>query len=45
MGTYYYTNGDIYKGEWKGGKLNGEGNYIYKSGKAIYKGNWVDGKK
>ena len=24
-GTYYYNNGDVYKGEWKNGKKSGKG--------------------
>ena len=42
---YYYSNVDIYKGEWVNGKPHGEGNYIYNGNKGVYKGNWKDGKK
>lgn len=26
LGTYYYTNGNKYQGEWKNDKVNGKGN-------------------
>lgn len=43
-GTYYYSNGDIYKGEWHDGKQHGEGVYIYVPN-SVYKGHWVNGSK
>lgn len=38
-----YSNGDVYEGEFHGGKCSGSGvYYYYKSGR--YEGDWVDGK-
>ena len=44
-GTYYYSNGDIYKGDWLNGRQHGDGNYIYATDKGVFKGTWKDGKK
>ena len=30
QGSFFYTNGDIYSGEWKAGKKHGEGTYFAK---------------
>lgn len=30
-GTYFYANGDRYKGEWKWNKKHGHGVYTYKN--------------
>ena len=39
-----YVDGNIYKGEWKNDKINGQGKYTFASGQ-IYDGEWVYGKK
>ena len=31
-GTYMFTNGDKYEGQWKEGKMNGRGNYEFANG-------------
>lgn len=31
-GTYHYSNGDRYKGQWKWNKMHGHGVYTYLSG-------------
>ena len=38
-----YYNNHLYEGEWKNSKINGQGQYIYRSG-AIYEGEWKDNK-
>ena len=43
-GTIYFTNGDIYEGDWKDDKANGKGKFIWKSGN-IYEGDWKDDNK
>ncbi|MDC3140435.1 hypothetical protein OBA40_03660, partial [Alphaproteobacteria bacterium] len=42
LGTFNYDNGNKYIGEYKNGKINGQGKFFYKSG-AIYDGNNKDG--
>lgn len=37
-----YPNGDVYEGEWKGGKPDGKGKMTYVNG-AIYEGDWKKG--
>ena len=44
VGTYTFANGDIYDGEHKDNKANGQGTYAYASG-ATYVGEWLDGKR
>ena len=41
-GTMKYNNGDIYEGEWKEDKPDGEGKYFFKN-KSSYKGNFREG--
>ena len=43
FGTYTYTNGDKYVGEWKNGKRNGYGTYAFANGNK-YVGEWKSGK-
>ena len=47
QGTYTWSNGDKYVGEWKDGKENGQGTITktYRDGKFIYVGEWKDAKK
>ncbi|CAM1340129.1 MORN repeat-containing protein [Tenacibaculum aestuarii] len=40
-GTFFYTNGDKYEGNWKDGKRYGEGTFYTKSGRKIV-GYWKD---
>ena len=40
-GVAYYDNGDVYDGEWRGGKKEGNGNYTWQN-EVRYEGNWVD---
>lgn len=39
-----YINGDIYDGNWKDDKKNGNGVYKWKNGN-VYKGFYIDDKK
>ncbi|GIQ79822.1 hypothetical protein KIPB_003641 [Kipferlia bialata] len=43
FGSYRYTNGDVYKGEWQGGEPSGYGTKRYHTG-CVYTGNWAGGK-
>ncbi len=43
LGTYTFSNGAKYEGEWKDGKVHGEGTYTFLDG-AKYEGEWKDGK-
>ena len=43
-GAYKWSNGDVYKGQWKDGFLHGQGIYKWKDG-TVYDGQWKDGKK
>ena len=36
-----HANGDIYQGEWKNGKANGEGVFVDTNG-SMYKGQWLN---
>jgi hypothetical protein len=40
-GTYEYTDGDKYTGEWRDGEKNGLGTYIWSSGN-YFKGEWFN---
>jgi len=37
-------NGDVYLGEWRDGRKNGQGTYTYKSNGQKYEGEWIDDK-
>jgi hypothetical protein len=43
-GIYYYTNGDIYAGEWRDNVFQGRGRYIFAGGE-YFEGDLVNGKK
>jgi hypothetical protein len=32
IGAYYYTNGNLYTGEWKDDKMYGRGTYVFING-------------
>ena len=42
-GTYRYANGNVYKGEWRYGKYDGEGKLTFANGDE-YEGSFFDGK-
>ena len=44
-GTYTYTNGDTYEGEWVDGMRHGQGSYTFKGTGTKYSGTWVNGRK
>lgn len=44
-GIKKYFNEDVYKGNWKHGKMQGYGKYIYAADGNVYEGDWIDGKK
>lgn len=44
LGTFWFPNGDIYKGEWKDDIISGSGVMIYADG-TRYEGNWSNGKR
>merc|ERR1711879_719068 len=44
MGTYTWTNGNEYTGEFKMGNKEGYGSMIWNDG-TIYNGNWKNGKR
>ena len=37
-GIYYYVNGDIYEGNWKNNKKDGEGTLVYQNDSRTYVG-------
>ena len=43
-GTYSYSNGDSYSGEWSKGKRNGKGVYRWANG-AVYEGEWKEDRR
>ncbi len=43
-GVYHFSNGDIYNGNFTGGKKNGIGKYNYANGD-IYEGEWKNDMK
>jgi hypothetical protein len=40
-GTYYYLNGNIFKGDWANDQINGFG--VVDGQKAFYEGQWRNG--
>ena len=47
QGTYQYTNGNLYVGEWNNYKLNGKGIFYFNSGVwkgSRYEGDWINNK-
>ncbi len=45
FGTYTYSNGDTYEGEWNNNLRHGQGTYTYASSGAKYGGAWVNGRR
>ena len=43
-GTYYYSDGSVYTGNWKNGIRNGNGTLIDKNQNKISEGMWIDDK-
>ena len=43
-GTYKYVGRSKYEGEWKDGKLNGQGNYTWSDGEGKIEGEFKEGK-
>merc|ERR1719482_1952818 len=43
-GTFTYSNGDIYVGQWMSGKKYGKGSYSYAKNGTKLVGHWVNGK-
>jgi S1-C subfamily serine protease len=43
-GTYNYSSGSKYVGEWKNGKMHGRGTYLAFTGSRKYVGEWKDNK-
>jgi len=41
-GTYIFSNGSKYVGEWRNDKQHGQGTYTFKSGE-VRKGKWING--
>jgi len=44
-GVYFFKNGDVYMGEWKGDNFNGKGSYIFKSKREMYVGELKENRK
>ena len=44
MGTFQWPNGRCYSGQWKQGKMDGEGTYTSEKGR-VRVGVWKDGKR
>lgn len=42
-GRYAFRNGDVYEGEFVGGKPTGEGEYVWTREGQLYRGQWADG--
>jgi len=45
LGKMTFPNGDVYFGEWKDNKMDGEGTYTYSKTKDVYSGSWLAGIK
>ncbi len=44
-GTYTYSNGDTYEGDWSNSLRHGEGTYTFSSSESKYVGTWVNGRR
>ena len=44
-GDYEWANGKTYRGQWKAGKMDGEGLYSWKDGIQKYEGQFKDDKR
>jgi hypothetical protein len=42
VGEFKFSNGNVYEGEFKADRINGQGRYTYSEGH-VYEGNWKDG--
>lgn len=42
-GTYYYSNGDVFKGQWLQGRKHGQG--VFTTGNRSYQETWDEGVK
>ena len=42
LGRCYFSNGDVYNGNWKKDGMDGKGYYSWKSTSSIYLGHWLD---
>merc|ERR1711988_147965 len=45
IGKMTFPSGDVYHGEWKDNKIEGQGTYTYAKTKDVYSGPWENGKK
>jgi len=43
-GTFYYSDGGMYNGEWMNGSMEGYGTLFYASGAKAYEGEWREDK-
>ena len=43
-GKHTGPDGDVYEGQWRDGKLHGQGKLTSLSGEVVYEGEWRDGK-
>ena len=43
-GTFFYANGNVYRGEWQNGQYHGSGTYTFTTG-LFFKGKWKEGKR
>ena len=44
FGVWKYSTGDVYKGEWRNGEMEGIGVYNFKGAGDIYRGEWKSNK-
>lgn len=42
LGSFVYSDGDYYVGQWRNGQRHGYGRYYYDNGD-VYEGNWING--
>ena len=45
FGSYYYVNGDVYKGNWLNHARHGSGEYTYAANGVVYTGTWERGRR